>query len=174
MNEDRGNLISKKKPLYPVRSGLQHYLKRYRRIKTGGVTYSDLTRHDNSVPLYDEHGRDTLWSTVLYPHSEQREIHDDLLATYATLKADSDMSAVEDLYVDRIDLCLYGNTLPYRVRIVNRINDNFDYFYVKQVDANRIYGLELEHVLSPSRIQYFVNDRTIIEEHIIGIPADAG
>jgi hypothetical protein len=35
---------------------------------------------------------------------------------------------------------------------VNKINDNFDYFYIKNADASRIYGLELEHILSPNKI----------------------
>lgn len=69
-------------------------------------------------------------------------------------------------------MCLYGNTLPFRVRIVNALNENFDYFYIKRVDANRVYGLELEHILSPNRINYLVHGNTLIEEHIVGIPAD--
>jgi hypothetical protein len=171
ISQDRGNLISRKKPSYPVSQHLADYLGRYRRNRVGGIRYADLTRHNNAVPLYDEDGEDTLWSTVLYADSEQREIHDLLRETYAILKADGDLSVVQNLYIDRIDLCLYGNTLPYRVRIVNAINENFDYFYVKRIDANRVYGLELEHILSPSRIQYFVTNDTLIEEHIIGIPA---
>ncbi len=166
------NLISKKKTIYPVSDFLQEYLERYGRLYDQSIRYEDLLRYDNSIPLYDEHGEDTLWSTVFYPPPEQQEIHDQLRKTYALLKFDGDFNIAEQLYIDRIDNCLYGNTLPFRVRIVNRINDNFDYFYVKRVDANRIYGLELEHILSPSRINYFVHGSTIIEEHIIGIPAE--
>lgn len=51
-------------------------------------------------------------------------------------------------------------------------NDNSDYFYVKQADASRIYGLELEHILSPNRINYLLNGNTLIEEHIAGVPGD--
>ena len=40
-----------------------------------------------------------------------------------------------------------GNSQPFRVRIVNQFNDNYDYFYVKRADASCVYGLELEHVL---------------------------
>jgi hypothetical protein len=58
------------------------------------------------------------------------------------------------------------------VRIVNKINDNFDYFYIKNADASRIYGLELEHILSPNKINFYVDDDTLIEEHIVGIPGD--
>ena len=166
------NLISRKKSLYPVSDYFESYLERYDRIETRGVRYEDLARYEESIPLYDEVGKDTLWATVFYKASEQREIHDDLLQTYAIIRADGDLSAVKDLNVDRVDLCLYGNTLPFRVRIINTINENFDYFYVKRTDANRIYGLELEHILSPSRIHYFIKGDTLIEEHIIGIPAD--
>jgi hypothetical protein len=56
---------------------------------------------------------------------------------------------------------------------VNKINDNFDYFYIKNADASRIYGLELEHLLSPNRISYLTSGETLIEEHIAGIPGDA-
>ena len=64
------------------------------------------------------------------------------------------LSIVDYLYIDRVDLCVYGNTLPFRIRVVNRINENFDYFYVKRADASRIYGLELEHILSPNSINF--------------------
>ncbi len=168
---ERQNLISRKKEIYPVSDILLQYLQRYDRIESYGIRYADLQRYDNFIPLYDELGKDTLWATVFYPPHEQSEIHDALKTAYAILRADGDISITEYLYVDRIDLCLYGNTLPFRVRIVNRLNDNFDYYYVKRVDANRIYGLELEHILSPNRINYYINDDTIIEEHIIGIPA---
>jgi predicted unusual protein kinase regulating ubiquinone biosynthesis (AarF/ABC1/UbiB family) len=91
---------------------------------------------------------------------------------YAILKADGDVSVIDHLYIDRVDLCVYGNTKPFRVRIVNRINDLFDYYYVKIADASRIYGLDLEHFLSPNKINYIVEGDTLIEEHIQGIPGD--
>ena len=178
--EPRRNLISKKKPAYPVSDFLAEYLGRYGRLAEGGVSYDDLQRHAGQVPLYDEHGDDTLWSTVYFSNAEQAEIHDALRLTYALLKSAGDRSTVEHLYIDRVDLCLYGNTLPFRVRIVNRLNENFDYFYVKRADASRVYGLELEHVLSPNSINFLarvdgpdLRDQTIIEEHIVGLPGDA-
>ncbi|MGB3542076.1 hypothetical protein [Rubrivirga sp.] len=174
------NLISKKKPAYPVTDFLVEYLEGYGRIADGGVSYDDLARYVGQAPLYDELGEDTLWSTVYFGPSEQAEIHDALRTTYALLKSAGDRSTVEHLYIDRVDLCLYGNTLPFRVRIVNRLNENFDYFYIKRADASRIYGLELEHILSPSSINFLarvdgptLREQTIIEEHIIGLPGDA-
>jgi hypothetical protein len=88
------------------------------------------------------------------------------------MRATGDMSVMEHLYIDRVDLCVYGNTQPFRVRVKNQINDNFEYFYVKRADASRVYGLELEHLLSPNRIAYLTYHSTLIEEHIIGIPAE--
>ena len=165
-------LISRKKAVYPIDGVFREYLRRFNRLDVRGIQYSDLLRYEEAIPLYDEFGKDTLWSTVFYSQSEMLEIHDRLRLNYAVLKADGEVSVMEHLYIDRVDLCNYGNTLPFRIRIVNRLNDNHDYFYVKRVDANRIYGLELEHILSPNRINYIVNGDTLIEGHIIGIPAE--
>ena len=40
-----------------------------------------------------------------------------------------------------------------------------DYFYVKKADASRVYGLELEELLSPNAINFLVHEDTLIEEH---------
>ena len=167
------HLISRKKDVYPVSDHFRSYLDRYGRINSAGIRYADLLRYDNAIPVYDEDGVDTLWSTVLYAQSEQKEVHEALLRAYAIITAHGDLSITKHLSIDRVDLCVYGNTLPFRIRVINRINENFDYFYVKRIDANRLYGLELEHILSPNRLNYFIHGETIIEEHVIGIPADA-
>ena len=59
-----------------------------------------------------------------------------------------------------------------RHKIRNILNDNYTYFYVKKADASRIYGLELEHMLSPYNLNFLVYNDTLIEEHIAGIPGD--
>jgi hypothetical protein len=165
-------LISKKKKIYPINLGLRKYLVKYSREVDIPIHYHELLRYSNSIALYDSKEQDTLWETVFYDESDREEIHLNVKKIYALLKAGGDMSVMEHLYVDRIDLCIYGNTQPFRVRIVNRINDNFDYFYIKNADASRVYGLELEHLLSPNRISYLVHQNTLIEEHIAGIPGD--
>ncbi|MBW3468523.1 hypothetical protein [Arthrospiribacter ruber] len=165
-------LISKKKIIFPISAGLREYLRKYGREVGFPIHYNDLLRYSSSIPLYDYKGNDTLWETVFYSESDREEIHHNVKNIYALLKAEGDMSVMQHLYVDRIDLCIYGNTQPFRVRIVNRINDNFDYFYVKNADASRVYGLELEHLLSPNRISYLVHENTLIEEHIAGIPGE--
>lgn len=165
-------LISKKKLTYPISGLLRNYLEQYNREHQLPVQYADLLRYDNSATLFDKRDRDTLWETVYYPASETDDILLALKAIYAILKADGDTSVTGHLAIDRVDLCLYGNTRPFRVRIRNLVNDNFDYFYIKNADASRVYGLELEHILSPNRISYLTSGQTLIEEHIAGIPGD--
>ncbi|MFP6683534.1 MAG: hypothetical protein VB934_02430 [Polyangiaceae bacterium] len=172
MDPDTMTLIKKKKKVYPVAEQLHGYLRRHGRFVSLPVDFDTLGRSVETVDLYDKHGQDTLWQTVLYPPAEREEIERSLIQTYATLKVTGRVKLMQHLVTDRIDMCTWGNTRPYRVRIVNRINENFDYFYVKRADASRIYGLELEHLLSPNRIQFLCDGETVVEEHIAGIPGD--
>ena len=165
-------LISRKKKPYPISGRLRTYLQSHGRIKTLPVSFEMLGNYQDAITLYDKRGRDTLWQTVLYPPSIREEIEQSLVETYATLKVSGRMQLMEHLVTDRIDICTWGNTAPFRVRILNKINENFDYFYVKRADASRIYGLELEHVLSPNRIEFLCSGHTLVEEHIAGIPGD--
>ncbi|MEQ8623391.1 MAG: hypothetical protein RJQ00_11570 [Vicingaceae bacterium] len=166
------NTISKKKVHYPIKTQLRKYLKNYSRELKLPINYKDLDHYESSVPLYDKAGVDTMWETVYFNQSEMVEINTALCSVYALLKTEGDISVMEHLYVNRIDYCPFGNSKPFRIRITNRFNDNYDYFYVKKADASRIYGLELEHILSPNRISYIVDRDTIIEDHIAGIPGD--
>ena len=137
-----------------------------------GLDYSDLLEHKLATPLLDKKGKDTLWETVFYEPERTEELNKELTYIYVMLKIEGDFSSLEHLRVDRIDYCAFGNSNPFRIRIVNTYNDNYDYFYVKTADASRVYGLELEHLLSPNRISYYVDEGTLIEEHIAGIPGD--
>ena len=137
-----------------------------------GLDYSDLLEHKLATPLLDKKGKDTLWETVFYEPERTEELNKALTYIYVMLKIEGDFSSLEHLCVDRIDYCAFGNSNPFRIRIVNTYNDNYDYFYVKTADASRVYGLELEHLLSPNRISYYVDEGTLIEEHIAGIPGD--
>jgi len=166
------NHISKKKPFFPIIAPLRKYLKQEGREKKLGLEYTDLLQHSMAVPLLDKTGKDTLWETVFYSPERTLELNRALTFIYVLLRNEGDFSSSKHLDVDRIDYCAFGNSNPFRVRIVNRFNDNYDYFYIKTADASRIYGLELEHLLSPNRISYFVDGTTLIEEHIAGIPGD--
>ena len=165
-------LPSKKKVPYPVKSALRGYLRSFAREITLPIEYNALRRFTECTSLLDKNGKDTLWQTVIYNPEEMRELHHGLRHTYGLLKASAENSFIEHLRVDRIDFCEFGNSQPFRIRIVNAYNDNQDYFYIKKADASRVYGLELEHLLSPNRILYFLSKETLVEEHIVGIPGD--
>lgn len=161
-----------KKPSYPIRTGLREYLSRFKRERDLPLTYARLRNFQEGFPLADAEGRPTLWDTVIYPQAEMYELNEALKQVYALLKVNGDFSVMKHLYVDRIDFCTFGNSTPFRIRIVNAYNDNQDYFYIKQADASRIYGLELEHLLSPNRLNFLSHGGTLVEEHVAGIPGD--
>ncbi|MBC8110951.1 MAG: hypothetical protein H7Y04_07830, partial [Verrucomicrobia bacterium] len=164
--------ISKKKPYFPISEELRQYLFKYERNTTLPVNYTDLNRFSDAFPLLDKNGKDTLWETVVYPQYGLEDLFHNLRIVYAILKTNGDMSVMEHVYVDRIDYCTFGNSKPFRIRVVNQYNDNYDYFYIKRADASRLYGLELEHLLSPNRMNFLVTNETLIEEHIAGLPGD--
>ncbi|MEM7147034.1 MAG: hypothetical protein AAF591_18080 [Verrucomicrobiota bacterium] len=161
----------KKKDFCPISDELLAYLERYGRTFESDPIYERLRSFGHSFPLFDKDGNDTLWRTVTYDPFILKELNEKLTSKYAQLKL-GDTQVVDHLYVERVDFCEFGNSQPFRIRIVNQFNDNYDHFYVKIADSSRLYGLELEHILSPDRINYLVNRATLIEEHIAGIPGD--
>jgi hypothetical protein len=168
----RGNVPSRKKPAFPVGAALLGYLTKYNRAAELPLRYEDLLRHEFSVPLRNERNEDTLWETVHHAPADQNVLYPALTYIYSLLKAGGDLRILNQLTVARIDYCTFGNTKPFRVRIINRLNDNYDHFYVKRADASRVYGLELEELLSPNTVTFLLHGETLVEEHIIGIPGD--
>jgi hypothetical protein len=158
--------------MYPVNDSLRHYLRQHGREVKLPVSYSNLLNYTFSIPIKDKNGNDTLWEKTSYDSREWDFIRDGLIKIYAILKTEGDLSFTSHLDVARIDYCTFGNSHPFRIRIVNKFNDNYDHYYIKIADASRIYGLELEHILSPNRIVFFTCDNTLVEEHIPGIPGD--
>lgn len=161
------NSISKKKICYRISPNISKYLKKYGREVELPLSYDSLLQYNESFPI----GK-TLWISVLYNQDDFQKLNKDLCYVYSLLKTEGDVSVMEHLRVDRIDFCLFGNSNPFRIRIINNFNDNYDYYYVKKTDISRILGLEIEDILSPNRINYFVDKNTLIEEHISGIPGD--
>ncbi|MBU3822418.1 hypothetical protein KO566_10125 [Flavobacteriaceae bacterium XHP0103] len=164
--------ISKKKPSYPINSKLNDYLTEYNRNIKMPVFYDDLLRFQGSVAVYDNEDNDTLWIRVYYSEFDRKEIDLALKKVYTILHSDGNESTIPFLSVDAIDYCTFGNSNPFRIKVRNILNDNYTYFYIKTADASRIYGLELEHMLSPYNLNFLVSNTTLIEEHIAGIPGD--
>lgn len=164
--------ITRRKDFLPITPDLGAYLDRFGRRHSIPAAYTDLLDFQQSYPLFDRNGNATHWSTVVYEGSRQQELWPQLTSIYALLKT-GNLHAVPHLHVERVDYCEFGNSKPFRVRVVNNYNDNYDHFYMKVGDASRIYGLELEHLLSPNRITYLMHGNTLVEEHIPGVPGDA-
>ncbi len=165
-------LISKKKPTFPINSKLYNYLTEYNRNIKIPIFYDDLLRFSGSITVYDKNDKDTLWIRVYYPEFEQREIDLSLKRMYNILHGDGTEDNLDILIVDEIDYCTFGNSKPFRIKIRNILNDNYTYIYVKKADASRVYGLELEDILSPNNINFLIYKDTLIEEHVLGIPGD--
>lgn len=170
--EASNKLISKKKPTFPISERLSKYLSRHGRNAQIPVYYDDLLRFHGSVNIYDKNGKDTLWVSVYYSEFDTEEINASLKKIYSLLLADGSDTILQYLNIDSVDFCTFGNSKPFRVKVRNILNDNYVYLYIKTADASRIYGLELESILSPNNINFLVHKNTLIEEHIIGIPGD--
>ena len=164
--------MSKKKPAYPITEQLSNYLTQHSRNIKIPIYYDDLLRFQGAVEIYDGKGNDTLWISTYFAEHEREEIELNLKRVYTILHADGSDSAVPFLNIDSIDFCTFGNSKPFRIKVRNILNDNYTYLYIKKADSSRIYGLELEHILSPNHINFLVHKETLIEEHISGIPGD--
>ncbi len=165
-------LMSKKKPVYPINELLGTYLDDYNRKIEIPIFYEDLLRFSGSVVVYDANDQDTLWVRVFYSEFEQKEIDLSLKKVYSILMSDGRDWIIQYLTVDAVDYCMFANSRPFRIKVRNILNDNYTYFYIKRADASRVYGLELEHMLSPYSLNFLVYRDTLIEEHIVGIPGD--
>jgi hypothetical protein len=161
-----------KKPTYPINNSLADYLKRFDRISKVPIYYDDLLRFSGFINVYDKQDVDTLWIRVYYNEFERNEIDLTLKKIYSLLHSDGNLDIIKFLNVDSIDYCTFGNSKPFRIKVRNILNDNYTHFYVKKADASRVYGLELEHILSPDKINFLVYEETLIEEHIMGIAGD--
>jgi len=170
MEEEK--LISKKKPAFPINQLLYDYLTEYNRNIKIPVCYDDLLRFAGAINVYDKNGDDTLWIRVYYADHEREEIDLSLKRMYLILHGDGSEDSLPFLTIDAIDYCTFGNSKPFRIKVRNILNDNHTYLYIKKADASRVYGLELEHILSPNNINFLVYRDTLIEEHVLGIPGD--
>jgi hypothetical protein len=166
-------LISKKKPAYPISQRLSKYLTTHGRNIKIPIFYDDLLRFQGAIEILDEDGNDTLWVRTYYAEHERDEIEHSLKQMYSIMHVDGSDDILPYLSIDSIDFCTFGNTKPFRVKVRNIINDNYVFLYIKKADASRIYGLELEHLLSPNHINFMVFKDTLIEDHILGIPGDS-
>ena len=94
-----------------------------------------------------------------------------LKKVYALLHSDGNESSIPYLNVDAIDYCTFGNSKPFHQNW-NILNDNFTYFYVKRTMLLASMAWSLNICFLYYNLNFLVNDTTLIEEHIAGIPGD--
>jgi hypothetical protein len=160
------------KDAFPVNASFEAYLKHYGRDVKLPVLYADLINYSYADALKDKKGKWTHWESAVYEPDQKAYIKKALIETYILLKNRAIWAEGKKFDIERIDFCEYGNSIPFRIKIVDLGNQQFDFFYVKQADASRIYGLELEHLLTHNPINFLCHQNTLVEEHIEGMAGD--
>ncbi len=164
------NHIEYRKPFYPIDAQLREHLDNYSLTIELPISYEDLLHYRELIPVVDHQGNDTLWYSVLYDNSDLEHFQTELTHMYQMLAGSGLQSSY--LKIGSIEFCSFGNSKPFRIKVVNEINDNYDFYYIKRADASRVYGLELEEIFSPDKVSFLVGEKTILEQHIVGIPVD--
>ncbi len=159
------------KELYAVSDLLQQYLEKYRRDIVLPINYAELFYYSHTNSIKDANGKPTHWENVVYDKALLSELKPKLLTVFALLNKQENIPA-ESLEIKAIDFCEFANSMPFRITIINTQNDQADFFYIKSADASRIYGLELEQLLSPNQSNFFYHQQTLAEAHIDGTPGD--
>ncbi len=157
---------------FPVTERLQNYLQKNGRDVALPIAYTDLLYYSHANSLRDKKGKLTHWETAVYDAKHEKEINTSLIKTYAILKKNDSADFIKNISASRIDFCEFGNSIPFRIEISFKNSGATDHYYIKMADASRIYGLELEHLLSPDATNFIYHNNTLVEEHIAGIPGD--
>jgi hypothetical protein len=156
------------KEVYPVSLQLQSYLQLHKRDITLPVAYTDLFHYRYTNAIRDKNGRHTHWENVVYDEALLYTLQEKLIEIYCLLmKLETD-----DLIITAIDFCEYANSMPFRITLNDLSNGETHFFYIKAADSSRIYGLELEQLLSPNPTHFLYHQNTLIEQHIDGLPGD--
>ena len=113
--------VLKKKAFCPVTRSLEGYLERFGRQFDIPLAYDELRGFAQAFPHFDREGNDTLWKTVTYEPYVLKELNAKLATIYALLKT-GDIRVVDHLFVARVDFCEFGNSQPFRIRIVNQVD----------------------------------------------------
>jgi hypothetical protein len=154
------------KDRYEVSEPLLQYLHQYRRVYLLPLRYPQLLHYRYTDAIRDAQGKHTHWEKVTYTEALWQELKPQLLETARLLFQQPSLNRLLAL-----DFCEYANSMPFRVRVADVAGQEMIY-YIKSSDASRVFGLELEHLLSGNSIHYLYQQHTLIEAHIAGIPGD--
>ena len=73
------NNIEHKKPIYKIKAPLREHLRQYSRLIKLPISYDDLLRFQDLIPLTDHNGDETLWFGALYNESENEFFNNELI-----------------------------------------------------------------------------------------------
>ncbi len=156
------------KEVYPVTAALQQYLERYKKDKVLPLAYTELLHYDYSNAIKNKDGKHTHWERVVYPKNLEEQLYRKILALYQLLSNHGHLP----VKIDSIDFCEFANSMPFRVNLLNTADNSTGYFYIKSADASRIYGLELEQLLTGNTVNFLYHRQTLVETHIDGMAGD--
>ncbi len=156
------------KEVYTVSHQLQQYLQLFNRDVELPIAYSDLFHYQYTNAIKNENGKHTHWENVLYEPTILAAITSKLIATYQLLH----QLPAADYSITAVDFCEFANSMPFRISLINNSDNTNNYFYIKAADASRIYGLELEQLLSSNQTNFLYHQNTLVETHIDGLPGD--
>ncbi len=160
-----------RKDKIPVGDSLGGYLQRQGCSSPFALRYAHLLDYSHTDSIRDAAGKHTHWERVTYHTRTEATLHRDLLSAYCSLSTDSVSFDRQAIHVSAIDYCEYANSMPFRITLSDGKVFS-DIFYVKEADASRIYGLELERLLSDTPLSFVFQADTLVERHIPGRFAD--
>ena len=158
--------ITRKKIPFLISKPFRKYLKRYGREMALPIAYDTLKHFNFGIPVLDKDGNARLgtdFTTALTDENSPLE---------NVFHPEPSGQQCGRAFVDERSAIASCNSKPFRIKIVNNFNEVYDYFYIKVADASRIFGMELEHLLSPYWMTFMVDKNTLVEEHISGVPGD--
>lgn len=153
------------KEVYAVSPALQQYLHQHKKDTRLPLAYKELLHYKYTNAIKDENGKHTHWERVVYDETMLASLKEKLQALYGMLCNDNKIEIVS------IDFCEFANSMPFRINITSN-GKRQRTFYIKSADASRVYGLELEQLLTSNRINFLYHQNTLVEEHIDGTPGD--
>ena len=154
------------KEVYAVSPALQQYLQQYKKDRPLPIAYKELLHYEYTNAIKDDKGKHTHWERVVYNETLLAKLKQKLALLFAQLTNET------DIQIESIDFCEFANSMPFRINIIHAKNKSKDFFYIKSADASRIYGLQLEQLLTDNHINFLYHQNTLVEEHIDGMPGD--
>lgn len=150
-----------------VGDALGEYLQRHGCSSGCALRYAHLLDYSHTDSLCDAAGKHTHWERVTYHPRTEASLHRELINAYCSLAPLSDSFDRPSLHVSAIDFCEYANSMPFRITLSDGKAFS-DLIYVKEADASRIYGLELERLLSDAGLSFVWQADTLVERQISG------